>query len=205
MQQTFRQGRYYSLFLSMRHKYTTAAIALARFPLSEASSLVTLLTGDFGVIRARSQGLRKPGAKMSAGLQTLAESDVTLLKGKEGWRLAGSILARDWSRALPFKARVRAGRVAELMLRFVRGEVNDPALFIIYTNFIGSLANLSEEEQDAAECLAVLRILRTLGLDAGVIPGESDEDFSEATRAAVEADRKDIISRINRGIAASGL
>lgn len=189
----------------MRHKYTTAAIALARTPLSEASSLVTLLTGDFGVIRARSQGLRKPGAKMGAGLQTLAESDVTLLKGKEGWRLAGSILARDWSRALSPKTRTRAGRVAELMLRFVRGEVNDPALFIIYTNFIGSLANLSEEEQDAAECLAVLRILRTLGLDAGIIPGTSDEDYGEEARAAVLADRKDIIARINRGIAASGL
>ena len=189
----------------MRHKYTTAAIALARSPLSEASSLVTLLTGDFGVIRARSQGLRKPGAKMSAGLQTLSESDVTLLKGKEGWRLAGSILTRDWSRVLPMRARTRAGRVAELMLRFVRGEVNDPALFIIYTNFIGSLANLSEEEQDAAECLAVLRILRTLGLDAGIIPGESDDDYSEAACTAVQADRKDIITRINRGIAASGL
>lgn len=189
----------------MRHKYTTAAIALARTPLSEASALVTLLTGDFGVIRARSQGLRKPGAKMGAGLQTLSESDVTLLKGKEGWRLAGSILARDWSRALLPTARTRAGRVAELMLRFVRGEVNDPVLFVIYTNFIGSLANLSEEEQDAAECLAVLRILRRLGLDAGIIPGKTDDDYSEAVRVAVQSDRKDIINRINRGIAASGL
>ena len=189
----------------MRHKYTSAAIVLTHSPLSEASSLVTLLTGDFGVIRARSQGLRKPGAKMAAGLQTLAESDVTLLKGKEGWRLAGSILARDWASALPKAARSRAGRVAELILRFVHGEVNDPALFTIYTNFIGVLMNLPEEDQDAAECLAVLRILRALGLDAGVIPGGGDEDYGEAARAAVLADRKDIITRINRGIGASGL
>lgn len=189
----------------MRHKYTTAAVSLAHSPLSEASSLVTLLTGDFGIIRARSQGLRKPGAKMGAGLQTLAESDVTLLKGKEGWRLAGSVLARDWARAFTPRTRTRAGRVAELMLRFVRGEVNDPALFIIYTNFISSLAPLSEEEQDAAECLAVLRILRALGLDAGEIPGDSDADFSDAARTAVLANRKEYITRINRGIAASGL
>ncbi|HEV7121546.1 MAG TPA: recombination protein O N-terminal domain-containing protein [Candidatus Paceibacterota bacterium] len=189
----------------MRHKYTTAAITLARSPLSEASALVTLLTGEFGVIRARSQGLRKPGAKMGAGLQTLAESDVTLLKGKEGWRLAGSILGKDWSRALAPGARMRAGRVAELMLRFVRGEVSDPALYAIYTNFISALNGLPEEEQEAVEILAVLRILRSLGLDAGVIPGASDEDYGEAARAAVLADRKDIIARINRGIAASGL
>lgn len=189
----------------MRHKYSSAAIVLTHSPLSEASSLVTLLTADFGILRARSQGLRKPGAKMGAGLQTLAESDVTLLKGKEGWRLAGSILARDWAHALTPPSRTRAGRVAELMLRFVHGEANDPALFTIYTNFIGALPNLPEEEQDAAECLAVLRILRALGLDAGVIPGQGDEDYAEGVRAAVLADRKGIIARINRGIGASGL
>ncbi|KND51587.1 MAG: DNA repair protein RecO [Parcubacteria bacterium C7867-007] len=189
----------------MRHKYTTAAVTLARTPLSEASSLVTLLTADFGVLRARSQGLRKPGAKMSAGLQTLAESDVTLLKGKEGWRLAGSVLARDWAHVLPSKARTRAGRVAELMLRFVHGEAADPTLFTIYTNFITVLPSLNEEDQDAAECLAVLRILRTLGLDAGVIPGEGDEDYTDIARSAVRDDRAAIISRINRGISASGL
>ncbi len=189
----------------MRHKYTTAAITLAHLPLAEASSLVTLLTGEFGMIRARSQGLRKPGAKMSAGLRTLAESEVTLVKGKEGWRLAGSILGKDWSRSLSSKGRTRAGRVAELMLRFVRGEEGDPALYLIYTNFVSSLGSRSEEEQDAAECLAVLRILRSLGLDAGIIPGSSDEDYGEEARTAVQADRAGIIARINRGIAASGL
>jgi recombinational DNA repair protein (RecF pathway) len=189
----------------MRHKYTTAAIALARAPLSEASALVTLLTGEFGLIRARSQGLRKPGAKMGAGLQTLAESDVTLLKGKEGWRLAGSILARDWSRTLPPGARARAARVAELLLRLVRGEVEDPALFTIYTNFISALAPLPEEEQDAAECLAVLRMLRSLGLDAGDIPGTSDADYGETARTVILENRKEFITRINRGITASGL
>ena len=189
----------------MRHKYSTAAITLARTPLSEASSLVTLLTAEFGLIRARAQGLRKPGAKMTAGLQTLAESDVTILKGKEGWRLAGSILARDWSRALPPVARTRAGRVGELLVRLVHGEANDPSLFDIYTGFITALPGLSEDEQDAAEILAVLRLLRTLGLDAGVIPGTHDTDYTDDVRKAVLEDRKNIITRINRGIGASGL
>lgn len=188
----------------MRHKYTTAAIVLAHSPLSEASSLVTLLTGEFGIIRARSQGLRKPGAKMGAGLQTLAESDVTLLKGKEGWRLAGAILGKDWAHTLPAVARKRAGRVAELLVRLVHGEAPDPEFFTIFTSFVHVLPELDEEAQDAAEILAVLRMLRVLGLDAGVIPG-TDDDFGSEVRAAVLADRKEIITRINHGIVVSGL
>jgi recombinational DNA repair protein (RecF pathway) len=188
----------------MRHKYSTAAIALARSPLSEASALVTLLTGEFGIIRARSQGLRKPGAKMGSGLQTLAESDVTLLKGKDGWRLAGSILAKDWAHALKRPARMRAGRVVELLVRLAHGESSEPAFFIILTSFVSALPALDEDAQDAAECLAVLRILRVLGLDAGDIPG-TDDDYGETARAVILANRKDVIARINRGISASGL
>lgn len=179
-------------------------MVLASVPLAEASSLVTLLTGEFGIIKARSQGLRKPGAKMSAGLQTLAESDVTLLRGKEGWRLAGAILGRDWAHILPPRTRTRAGRVAELLVRLVHGESPDPEFFTIYTSFVGALPELDEEAQDAAEILAVLRMLRALGLDAGTIPG-TDDDYGEAARAAVIADRKEIIKRINHGIGASGL
>jgi len=189
----------------MRVKYSTDAIALGRLPLSEASALVTLLTAEFGIIRARSQGLRKPGAKMGAGLQTLAESDVTLLKGKEGWRLAGSILVKDWAHELARPARLRAGRVAELLLRFVQGESNDQVFFTIFVHFVSALPALSEEEQDAAECLAVLRILRALGLDAGEIPGKGDDDYSDTARAAILKNRKEYIARINKGIAASGL
>ena len=37
----------------MRHKYVTRAIVLARAPLAESASLITLLTEEFGLVRAR--------------------------------------------------------------------------------------------------------------------------------------------------------
>ena len=49
---------------------------LARTPLAEASASLLLLTEEFGLARARAQGVRKPGAKMAGALATLAESDV---------------------------------------------------------------------------------------------------------------------------------
>jgi DNA repair protein RecO len=183
----------------MRPKYGTPSIVLARTPLAEASALLYLLTEDFGLLKARAQGLRKSGAKLAPALQTLTESDVMLVRGKDAWRLSGAILAKDWPRTLSASARARAGRTARLLLRLVHGESTDTELFSIFKGFLEALPTLSEAQADAAEHLVALRLLRELGLDAGEIPSgyESLENG--------ETQKRDLIIRINRGIAASGL
>lgn len=183
----------------MRHKYVTRAIVLARAPLAESASLITLLTEEFGLVRARAEGLRKPGAKLAHALQTLDACEVTLVRGKEGWRLSGALLVRSWFKELSHDARARAGRVAGLLLRLVHGEAADALLYGIYAQFLESLPALTEEEQDAAECFAALRLLAALGLDAGAIP----DDRGYAPLAPEE--RRALVTRINHGIAASGL
>ena len=194
----------------MRHKYATPSIVLSRTPLSEASALITLLTSEVGLIRARAQGIRKPGAKMASALQTLVESDVMLLRGKEGWRLAGALHSTDWFGKLSRPARLRAGRIASLLLRLVHGEISDttPVLYTIFLQFLTTLSELSESDEvlaDAAECLAALRILHALGVDAGEVPGGLAGDFTLDTLEGITNDRADVILRINRGIVASGL
>jgi hypothetical protein len=216
----------------MRHKYDTPAIVLSRTPLAEASALITLLTAEVGLVRARAQGVRKPGAKMAGALQTLVECDVLLLRGNQGWRLAGALHTTDWfSKLQESPARKRAGRIAHLMLRLVHEESSESSavLYSIFLEFVSALSRISElcfvgasnasgasdasnaneanQESfaDAAECLAALRILHALGVDAGTIPGESHSDFASDTLQEVIQNRPDILLRINRGIAASGL
>jgi DNA repair protein RecO len=188
----------------MRHKYSTRAIVLSRMPLGEESVSASLLTESFGLIRARSQGARKKGSKMSAGLQTLSSSDVTLLRGKDGWRMAGSVLDTNWARELDIAARKRAARVLELTERLIRGEHADQDLFLLLSAFLHALKDRSEEDQDALEVLAVVRLLQCLGLDAGDLLGSID-DFSDAALTRAKAIRADLVARSNRGITASGL
>ena len=188
-----------SRFRAMRHKYATDAIVLARTPLKESATLLTLLTEEFGVLRARAEGLRKPGSKLAHALQTFDRCEVTLVRGKEGWRLSGALLEERWFSKLDRKGRERAGRVNGLLLRLVQGEVNDTFLFSIFIRFLEALAGREEEGQDAAECFAALRVLASLGLDAGAIP----EDHEYAPLPPEE--RRALVTRINRGIAASGL
>ena len=186
----------------MRHKYSTRGIVLARTPLGETNALLTLLTEDLGLVRARAQGVRRPGAKLAASLATYAESELVLVRGREGWRVTGATLAVPWFARLSCPARPRAGRISGLLLRLVAGEVAELQLFPLLVRFFDALSTVGEGEHDAAECLAALSILATLGLDAGEVPAPV---FDANALAALSAKRGDYISRINRGIEASGL
>lgn len=188
----------------MRPRYGTPGIVLARSSLAEASALVSILTPEFGLVRARAQGVRKPGAKLAPALQTLAESDLIFVRGKDGWRLPGANLGKNWAAELPPEARRRAGRIALLALRLLHGESQDPSPYLIFKGFLEALPRLPEEDADAAETLAALRLLRALGFDAGDMPGQDDE-YDETALAEAKAKRRELIARVNRGIAASGL
>lgn len=188
----------------MRHKYSTRAIVLGRTPVGEESIAASLLTEDFGLIRARSQGARKKGSKMSAGIQTLSRTEVVLLRGKQEWRMAGALLEVNWARTLEKGARQRAARVLELADRLIRGEHSDPSLYGLLSAFLSALPDRTEEDQDVIEALTVVRLLQRLGLDAGETFGET-EDFSEEAIEKARAVRTKLITRINHGITASGL
>ena len=188
----------------MRPRYSAEAIVLARSPLAEASALLYLLTHEFGLVKARAQGVRKPGAKLAPAVQTLYECDTILVRGKDGWRLSGAVLGKNWFSTLTPSARSRAGRIARLLLRLMHGESNDGAPFHIFRGFLEALPQLTEAQAEAAECLAALRLLRSLGLDAGDIAGEEHEYTTEALTPIIE-DRRTYIMRVNRGIDASGL
>ncbi len=201
---SFRPARSDSISFSMRPRYHSQALVLARTPHGESSASLALLTPEFGLLRARAQGIRASGAKLAPALQTLSLADVILVRGKEYWRLAGASLARSYAQELLPSAKARAGRIARLLLRLMQGESSDPAAFFIVKGFFDALPALTEEEADAAECLAALRILQTLGLDAGDIPGD-DFDFGSDALTAVEAGKRAYVTRVNRGIEASGL
>ncbi len=189
----------------MRHKYETRGIVLFRSPLGEANVLLALLTADLGLVRARAQGLRRPGAKLAAALATFAESDLVLVRGKEEWRVAGAVLAENRFRGMRAAApRIRAARFSGLLLRLVAGEERDAALFPILYGFFDALSTLPPELHDAAEVLAALFMLRVLGLDGGDAPAGAGA-FTPGALAEVARERAAYVARVNRGIAASGL
>jgi len=189
----------------MRHKYETRGIVLSRTPAGEANASLTILTPDMGLVRARAQGVRRSGAKLSAALTTFAESELVLVRGKEHWRIAGAILKENWFvRMNHVASRERAARICRLLLRLVVGETRDSALFPIVENFFKALVELPENFHEAAEILAALYILAVLGLDTGKLP-HAESAFAPELLADIMKNRTSSIRRINHGIEASGL
>lgn len=189
----------------MRHKYETRGIVLSRAQSGEANALLTLITPELGIVRARAQGLRRAGAKLAPALATFAESDAVLVRGREHWRISGAVLAENWfARMRDAAPRERAGRISHLLLRLAPNETNDHALFPILKAFFDALAALHEQVHEAAEILAALRILAVLGFDAGDLP-KGMSVFDPLVLAEIAEDRTRYIARINQGIAASGL
>lgn len=178
---------------------------LSRAPVGEASSFITLITSDLGLVRALAQSVRKSGAKLSPALASFAESDVTLVRGKDGWRLSGAVLEECWfARLGNIAPRERAARLSGLLLRLVAGESQNAELFHIMRGAFDAFAKANDKEHEAIESLAALRILSALGLVAGAIPGSASE-FDDRLLAEVAENRSSYIERINRGIVASGL
>ena len=191
----------------MRHKYETRGIVLSRAPFGEAHALLALLTPDLGLLWARATGLRRSGGKLAHALTTFAQSDVILVRGREGWRVTGAVLHENWFVRLgALDARVRAARVAGLLLRLAPGESPDHTPFSVMTDFFEALAHENEQVREGAEMLAAASLLAALGFDEA----HSTEDvavspFSLENLTRVADERDHYITRINRGIAASGL
>ena len=189
----------------MRHKYETRAIILSRSQVGEASSFIILLTNELGLVRVLSQGVRKSGSKLAHALTTFAESDVVLVRGKDGWRLSGAVIVENWFARLGYaEPRVRAGRICNLLFRLVAGETNDQKLFPIVRDFFDALASLPVYMHESAEILAALHILSALGLDAGETTN-TVTTFAPELLEEVMKNRTGYIVRINNGIEASGL
>ena len=186
----------------MRHKYTTEALVVARYPHKEAGMLTTLLTREFGLIHARAEGVRRPGAKLAHVLQTLRMSEVYLVKGREGWRLTGAQLREDCFTHLSREARIRTARVSGLLQRLLGKDIHDTLAFDHFFGFIDALNGLQEPDFDAAETLVVLRLLHSLGIDAGETPPEG---YTSLALSYATESKKILVERINRGILASGL
>lgn len=96
-------------------KFTTEAIVIALYDNGENDCMVRLYTREFGMIQAISKGLRK-SFKLRAHIQPAHRSHITVVKGKEVYRIAGA------SEIYEVGDRRRLSYIAQLLNRFIHGE-----------------------------------------------------------------------------------
>ena len=147
-------------------KYVTESFVLASYEAGEHDITYKLFTKEFGLIFARATSVRKLPSKLRAHLKVGYMTRVTLVKGKELWRITGGeeyhcedILRYD---------------VVKLLERFVRGEGVQKTLFT-HMKEILSTRNIDER---TGRLLAHYLALVDLGYaDANVIGARSIEQY----------------------------
>lgn len=144
----------------MYQKYHTEALVLGSREQGESDRTVTLFTRDFGLVRARASAIRSEKSKMRYALQNYTYANVSLVRGKNGWRAAGA------SAILTIQGGPQAvaafARISELAMRFVGVDENNEYIFQTLMEAHEALI-LSPDAYPTIEIMCVARILYSLG------------------------------------------
>lgn len=142
--------------------YTTEAIVCGSRANNTSDKSFLLLAREAGMLWASAKSVREERSKQRFALQDFSLVRVSLIKGKNGWKV-GSV-ENEINYFLPSKRkadRQRVTAIVKLLRQFVHGEVSQPAVFDDAKAALG-LA-LQGELSEAALTVFTLRFLNHLG------------------------------------------
>ena len=191
------------------HKiHVTDGVVLGKRGAGEANTLVSILTEDLGLVRAKATSARVEQSKLRYGLETLTHARYCLVRGKYEWKITG---VEDVSHELALgdrDRRVRSGKIAKLLLRLVNGEEPVPDLYKTVVEGLKAIAGaVTAADAEAIEVVLVLRILAHLGyLPATPALSQFIEgEYSVELSAQALKSRTLLVRAINESLIATGL
>lgn len=191
----------------MYQKYQTDALVLGSRENGEADRTITLFTRDFGLVRGRGISLRSEKSKMRYSLQDYSRAHVSLVRGKNGWRLAGASALGGSIGADP-KAVSAFARIAELVMRLVAGEEANGYLFEVLREAHGAFMQADCRASATIELVCVARVLYALGYISTEALGTAlftHTAYTDIHLQEAETVRNELLSSINRAISETHL
>lgn len=195
-----------------RQFYQLAGFIIARRELGEADWLLLVITADYGLIKIVAKGVRLTKSKLRPSLERFRPVQLTVVKGREIWRLVGAERVSGEGLSLPLE-RLFA-RLAVLLERLVPPEAPAGELYeelAASFAYFGHLARAGERSGTAlaaGETVLVLRILKALGYasPAADLPAELwHSPWNENLIAQAAAVKRQTVTVINQALAASQL
>ena len=194
------------------HIYHTDAIVLGGTNIGESHRLISIITRDVGFVCALAKSIRGEHSKLRFCLQDFSRVQVSLVRGRQVWRITGATeyynvyhaLSQD-NEKLVLLARIRA-----LLKRLLHGEEKNEYLFNATAVFFDALRDdiLSTADLKALELITVLRILNSLGYLAHDIQFSAyvgGVALNGALLESVARIRSQAVNAINHALTASHL
>jgi DNA repair protein RecO len=192
--------------------YTTPSIILRSFSFAEADKSYEILTREFGLLIADARSVRKIDSKLRYSLCELSECNLSILKGKERWRITSAELGINFFELLRGRDKTLAvfKRVISLTRRLVPEAEKNEVFFDILRNGMIFLCsnNLEGKDLDNFECIIVLKMLHCLGY-LGTSPDfvlfADSPFFDNSLIFEMDKKREDAVMAINKSIRESHL
>lgn len=194
------------------HIYHTSGFILGSSAVGEGSRAFRIFTRDLGLVRANAQGVRYQKSKLRYSLHDFSFCELSLVRGKERWRLTGASKQVDLFGELRGSAEMLAvfARVFSLLDRLLSGEEKNELLWS-YLEEAAKFAVLKAQPLPLVrnfEYILVLRVLSSLGY-LGTSPDTrvfvESPYWSDALLSDMDTVTPRILTEINRSIKASQL
>lgn len=197
----------------MYTKHHTNALILTGYDTGEADRIYSLLTPDLGKVYAKAHGVRAHHSRHKPSLQTLSEAQVSLIRGKAGWRITNVTPIRSLyvSLASDTEKLSLMVRIVRLVKRLVTGEGSGEQTFAVVASFSDALAgrDFSPRDLKSLETLCVMRLMATLGYlkhEPSFAPFlEDQENFSPETLIAFSPQVPNVVRALNESLEATHL
>lgn len=151
----------------MYHLYHTSAFVLGGAPSGEGNRILALFTRELGMILALARSVREERSKLRYGLQDFSFSEITLVRGRDSWRVTNATLIENFRATFraPPKTVLMFARVFRLLRRLLVGEEKNDRLFDAVRDALMFLKDRGTQpvSLENGEIVLVLRILYLLG------------------------------------------
>lgn len=191
----------------MHTLYSTECIILGGVDSGEANKYISLFTKEIGLVKAVAKSVREEKSKLRYSLQDFSFTDVTLVRGREVWRITGAEERYNLHNELKNESEklVTVTQILNLLQRLVHGEEKNEYLFDTLSCGLEFLKDneMNKKMLKSFEHLIVLRILYSLGYIAKENNFDKLLQSTEVTEELLketESKRKDIIFAINRAL-----
>lgn len=196
------------------HVYNTTGLILDKLPSGETSDFVYVFTRDLGLVGAHAQNTRSVKSKLRYAIDAPARSTVSLVRGKNKWRLISAIPDKSYFvtfRNNPEKQKLCA-QTLYLIKKLLAGEEPNQELFQVVNEGLDFLdTGISTDIPDQIrnfEAILILRILHILGYipeTETLKPFYMSTDWDAELVTSFTPARKDAVKIINESLQASGL
>ena len=148
-------------------KYVTKWLVINSYDQSEHDRVYKLFTREFGLVMAHAKSVRKLESKLRAHIMPRTVSLVTLVQGRDIWRLVGAEEQKETSETIH--------EITELLSRFIHGEEAHKTLYDRVEEF---LRESSAYNKQKARMLFYYVLLVELGYaDAKVIGAKDMKEY----------------------------